>query len=294
MPIRAAFENHVVCVQERPRSRLRWVPAGCAVDPVTGASVYHRGGLYWVQVPRVRQEVQHVWRPNIVARQVAVTTLVPRTVQRQVPVQVCTYQPEQVCETINYQVSRLVPEQHVRQIPLTVCRPVCERVEQKVPYEVCHMVAEDRVCRVPVQTCRMVSQERVEQVPYQVCRMVAYQEAVRVPRCVERQVPVTYTRCVPRVVCCRIPLEPCEPVVVTCPGTVCGWILCGGTECRGTVCGWILRDTAGGRGPAHAGCSAADARRPAPRATTPTWRRRLGPVTSCRAPWGAKVRRHPW
>jgi hypothetical protein len=90
------FENHVVCREERPRTRLSWVPAGCTVDPVSGISVAHRAGLYWVRVPRVSQEVVQVWRPNVVARQVAVTTLVPHTIQRQIPTQVCTYQPEQV------------------------------------------------------------------------------------------------------------------------------------------------------------------------------------------------------
>ncbi len=164
-----------------PSTRLTWQRAACTVDPVTGATVYQRPGLYWVQTPRAVAEVQQVWRPNVVAQQIPQTTYVPQTVAQQVPVQVCKYVPEVVV--------------------------------RKVPVQVCRMVTEQRVQRVPVTTCRMVYEERVEKVPYQVCRMVAEQSTVRVPRVVEKRIPVTYTCNVPRLVCYREPLDACgEPL----------------------------------------------------------------------------------
>ncbi len=171
------FAEQMVLKPAWPATRLTWQSAGCAVDPVTGQTVYQRAGLYWTQTPRGTYEVQKVWHPNVVAQQVQQTNYVPQTVAQQVPMQVCKYVPEQVV--------------------------------RKVPYQVCRMVAEQQVRRVPVTTCRMVYEERVEQVPYQVCRMVAEQQTIRVPHVVEKRIPVTYTYNVPRVVCYRVPLDSC-------------------------------------------------------------------------------------
>ena len=181
---------------------------------MTGACVHQRAGLYWV--PNIRHEVQRVWMPNVVAQQVSETTMVPRLAARQVPVEVCSYQEQQVCRRVPYTVTRMVAEEQVRRIPYTVSRPVVERVERKVPVQVCRMVTEEVVRQIPVTTCRMVYEERVEQTPVQVCRMVAVQETVRVPRCVEKRVPITYTCTVPRTICCRIPVDPCGVTTETC------------------------------------------------------------------------------
>ncbi len=178
------YSQQVVMKPSLPATRLKWQSAACAVDPITGRTVYQRPGLYWTQTPRGRYEVQKVWRPNIVAQQVQQTSYVPQTVVEQIPYQVCKY----------------VPQQMVR----------------KVPYRVCRMVTEQRVRKIPVRTCRMVYEERVEQIPYQVCRMVAQQETISVPRVVEKRVPVTYTYNVSRVICYRVPLDACgQPIVQT-------------------------------------------------------------------------------
>ncbi len=178
------YSEQTVLKPGLPRSRLRWLPATRAVDPATGQTVYRRAGLYWVQTPRGRYEVQRVWHPNVVAQQVQQTSYVPETVVEKVPYQVCRY----------------VPETVVRKVPVRVCR----------------MVTEQRVRKVPVRTCRMVHEERVEKVPYQVCRMVAERKTINVPRVVEKRVPVTYTYYVSRVICYRVPLDPCgQPVTET-------------------------------------------------------------------------------
>ncbi|MHC4181024.1 MAG: hypothetical protein ACYSWU_26290, partial [Planctomycetota bacterium] len=216
------YAEQMVFKPSLPATRLRWVPGSCTVDPVTGATVYQRPGLHWVQTPRGRYEVRRVWQPNVVARQVPQTTYVPQTVSRQVPVQVCRYQEEQVCRKVPYQVCRIVREEHVRKIPYTVCRQVVERVERQVPVKVCRMVTEEHVRQIPVTTCRTVCEERVEKVPYRVCRMEAVQETVRVPRCVEKRIPISYTCRIPRVVCCRVPVDPCGVPLGSCLPAVTG------------------------------------------------------------------------
>jgi hypothetical protein len=176
------YAEQMVMKPGLPITRLSWQSATCAVDPVTGQTVYQRPGLYWTQTPRGQYEVQRVWQPNVVAQQVQQTSYVPQTVAQQTPMQVC----------------KMVAEQCVRKVPVQVCR----------------MVTEQCVRKVPVTTCKMVYEERVERAPYQVCRMVAEQQTIRVPRCVEKRIPVTYTCNVPRLVCYREPLD-CygEPIV---------------------------------------------------------------------------------
>ncbi len=182
---RGCYVNQVVLKPWLPTTRLTWQSASCAVDPLSGQTVYRRPGLYWTQTVGGRYEVQQVWRPNVVAQQVQQTSYLPQTVTQQVPVQVCKYMPE--------------------------------RVVRKVPVQVCRMVTERQVRKIPVTTCKMVYEEQVQRVPYQVCRMVAQQETISVPRVVEKRIPVTYTYTVPRVVCYRVPLDACGNPIVASP-----------------------------------------------------------------------------
>jgi len=197
-------------------NRLSWQSRANVYDPATGTVSQQRGGLYWVPTQQQgRYEVNRVWQPNLVAQQIPQTTLVPRIVSRQVPVEVCRMQPEQVCRKEPYQVCRMVQEEVVRKVPYTVRRPVVERVQKQVPVRVCRTVKEEVVRQIPVTTCRMVCEERVEDVTVRVCRMVATEQTIRVPRCVEKRVPITYTCRVPRTVCCRVPIDPCTGAVTS-------------------------------------------------------------------------------
>ncbi|MEN6452571.1 MAG: hypothetical protein ABFC96_18935, partial [Thermoguttaceae bacterium] len=55
------FAEQTVMKPCHPVTRLTWQSGGCAVDPATGQTVYHRGGLYWVTTPRGEYEVQRDW-----------------------------------------------------------------------------------------------------------------------------------------------------------------------------------------------------------------------------------------
>jgi hypothetical protein len=196
-------------------NRLRWVPATCGIDPLTGQSAYQRAGFAWIpeQGPTT-VTVNRIWQPNVVQEQVPITQLVARQVTRKVPVQVCKYVDEVVVQKVPLQVCRMVQEEQVRKVPYTTCRQVTERVECKVPVRVCRYVEEEIVRKIPVTTCRMVYEERVEQVPVKVCKMVTENGTLRTPRVVNKQVPYTYTVQEPRTVVMRVPVDPCTGQVV--------------------------------------------------------------------------------
>ena len=187
------------------RTRLTWQPGTYVTDPLSGRVGYKRAGLFWTPVQCGRYEVQRAWQPNLVAQEIRQTSYVPMLAQRQVPVQVCRYQEEQICRKIPYQVCRTVAEEHVRKVPYTVLRQVVERVEQKVPVKVCRMESHEQVRKIPVTTCRMVYEEREEEIPVRVCRMESVQQTIRVPRLVEKRIPLKYTCVVPQVVTCQMP-----------------------------------------------------------------------------------------
>jgi hypothetical protein len=211
------FVDQQVVTPGTVHNRLRWLPAACAIDPLSGASTYQRGGLAWVpEAGPARVTMYRAWQPNVVAQQVPQTTYVQRIVTRKVPVQVARLVDEEVVRKVPVQVCKIVQEEQVRRVPVTTYRQVVERVKQETPVQVCKMVEEEVVRRVPVTTCRMVSEERVEQIPVQVCKIVAVPQTVRVARVVEKRVPVTYTQQVPRTVVMRVPLETCAPPPVCC------------------------------------------------------------------------------
>jgi len=144
------YAEQMVFKPSLPKTRLRWVSGGSTIDPATGAPVYQPPGLYWEQTPRGTYEVQRIWQPNVVARQVPQTTYVPQTVSRQVPVQVCRYQQEQVCRAVPYRVCRMETVQETVRVPRCVEKRIPITYTCRVPRVVCYRVAVDP-CGVPLQ-----------------------------------------------------------------------------------------------------------------------------------------------
>ena len=159
---RGCYQDQVVLKPGLPRNRLQWSSPETRWDPITGTQVNQPAGLYWHQAQRGTYEVQKIWRPNIVAQQVPVTTLVPQVVTRQVPVEVCRYEPEQVrtepTRSAGWSGKSFAGAVHGR-------KPVCERVERQVPVRVCRWVDEEVVRQVPPTTYGVVYEEQVERVP---------------------------------------------------------------------------------------------------------------------------------
>lgn len=141
-----AWEAHTVCRPGAVSQRFGWQPGGWAVDPATGAWVWQLAGLAWIteQTPAT-QEVQQVWRPNVVAVQVPQTTMVQKVATRQVPVQVMKYVDEVHQERVPVQTCKRVPVQEQRQVAV-----IEERV---VPVKETRYVERIELHRVPVDPC---------------------------------------------------------------------------------------------------------------------------------------------
>jgi hypothetical protein len=206
------YVDQAVCVpgtQSWPR--LTWAPPTQTCDPATGIVQVTRPGLAWTtSYTPPTQMVQRVWRPNVVAQQVANVSYCPQQVAVQVPVQVCKMVTEQQVRQVPVQVTRMVAEECVRKVPYQTCRQVTEHVPRQVAVQVCKMVCQEQVRQVPVVTCKMVEEERVEPYQVRVCKWVCEKHTVQVPRTVMKQVPYTYTYRVPHTITYRVPVDPCE------------------------------------------------------------------------------------
>lgn len=175
---RGSFVDQTVYKPGPVRNRLQWLPGTCAADPVTGTSMWQRGGLYWTPVQRPgRCEVQRVYVPNVVAQQVPQTNYVQKVVTQKVPVQVTSY--------------------------------VDEVVQQPVDMQVCKWVQQEVQKPITVTTQRIQYEERVEPVQVQVCRWITQTRKVQVPHRVAKWVACTTNQLVPRTVATRVPIDPC-------------------------------------------------------------------------------------
>jgi len=140
------WEAQTVCRLGTVTQRLAWKPGGYAIDPATGAWVWQWAGLGWVteQTPAT-QEVQHVWKPNVVAVQVPQTTYVQKVATRKVQVQVMKYVDEVHQERVPVQTCKRVPVQEERQVAV-----IEERV---VPVKQTQYVERVEVYRVAIDPC---------------------------------------------------------------------------------------------------------------------------------------------
>ena len=172
------FAEQMVLKPALPATRLAWQSGACAVDPVTGQTVYQRAGL-------------------VLGADAA------RPVRGSAGVASERRRPASAADELRAADGHAAGADAGLQVRARAgraarCRCRCAGWSPS-----------SSVRKVPVTTCKMVYEERVEQVPYQVCRMVAEQQTIRVPHCVEKRIPVTYTYNVPRVVCYRVPLDAC-------------------------------------------------------------------------------------
>ena len=213
-----AFVSQWVYKPGNVRNRLRWLPGGYAVDPLTGTTYWRRAGLYWVpsQAPGA-YALQQQYVPNVVAVQKPQTTYVPETVTEKRPVQVTRYQQEVVVEKVPVRVCRTEQVEEVRQVPVTVRKPVVERVSYKVPVKTCRWVRQEMVRKVPVTVQRYEYEERVERVPVRVCRMVTEVRKVLEPRTIVTWKPYQTLACAPRTVLMQVPADACTSLDL--PGT---------------------------------------------------------------------------
>ena len=180
----------------RQRSRIRFLSPGYYTEPVSGATVFRRRGLHWVQpnaavpvgqTPAVATpyEVDRVsFEPEVVEtrRPISVTRMVEETIEREVP----------------HEVKKFVERTVTKKVPYEYKMPVDKIVVEKIPYT--ETVYEEEVIerRVPYTETRMQEVRTVEdyevQVPRYVSETVEKQKPVR--RWVEEEFQTTVQRTV--------------------------------------------------------------------------------------------------
>ena len=180
-------------IQEEPGktyNKLTWQNGGSYYDPETGTTKRRLPGLYWTPLTsEPKYHVQKVYKPNFITEQFPVTTYTPETVVEQIPVEITTFQEEQVRKIEPVQIQEMVQEEVVRKIPVITHKPVVERVEKIVPINVCKMQEEEMIREIPRTTYKTVTEEKVVEV--KVPRQVREVKKVVKPITIERWVPIT-------------------------------------------------------------------------------------------------------
>ena len=160
------------------RPRLRLLARGNYTDPTTGATVYRRGGLHWVQpnatvaagqtpATTVPIEVESTtFEPEVVEtrRPITVTRMVDETIERQVPVETKKFVERQVTRRVPYEYKVPVDKIVVEKIPYTETVYEEEVTERKVPYTETRMqevrTIEDYDVQVPRYITETVRKEK--------------------------------------------------------------------------------------------------------------------------------------
>jgi hypothetical protein len=135
------------------RARLRLLSSGYYTDPVSGATVYRRGGLHWVQpnaavavaqtpslvVPRQVEQIDY--KPEVVEtrKPITVTRMVEETIEREVPHTVKKFVERTKTRKVPYEYELPVDNVVVEKIPYTETVYRDEVVERQVPYTVTEM-----------------------------------------------------------------------------------------------------------------------------------------------------------
>lgn len=160
------------------RSRVRLLSRGYYTDPVTGLTVYRRGGLHWVQpnaaIPAgqtpstvVPREVESTtFEPEVVEtrRPISVTRMVEETIEREVPHEVKKYVERTVTKKVPYEYKIPVDKVIVEKIPYTETTYEEEVTERRVPYTQTRMqevrTVEDYEVEVPRYVTQTVKKEK--------------------------------------------------------------------------------------------------------------------------------------
>ncbi len=164
---------------QKKYTRLTWQRMEEYVDPATGVTRTRLPGLYWTELTGPQNYKENkVWQSRYVQTEVPITTYIPEKVVENVPVEVTTYQKEEIVRKEQVPVTSMVQEQQVKKIPVTTYKPVREHIVQKTPVRVYRLQTEEQVREIPVTTYKTVTE--VIQEPY----------TVKVPRTVEKKVKV--------------------------------------------------------------------------------------------------------
>ena len=178
------------------RSRARWLTPGYYTDPVSGLSVYRRGGLHWVQ-PNATVPVGQT--PGVaVPREVESTTFEPEVVETRRPISVTRMVEETIEREVPHEVKKLVERTVTKKVPYEYKIPVDKVIVEKIPYTETTYEEEVTQRRVPYTETRMQEVRTVEdyevEVPRYITQTVKKEKPVR--KWVEEEVQTTVQRTV--------------------------------------------------------------------------------------------------
>ncbi|MBR5244312.1 MAG: hypothetical protein IKW13_08755 [Thermoguttaceae bacterium] len=189
------FETQITAVPGRERCCLRWRCGGDYWDPATGRTRYRLPGLYWTPTQEPTEyRAQKVYRPNLVATQVPVTTYVPETVVENVPTTRTSFRPVQVERTVSEPTTVYVRETQTELVPVTTYKPVKERVVKKTPTRVLRTQTTEEVRETPVTTYKTITETVKEPYVERVARQVAKKTKALRPVSVYKTVVPVSTR----------------------------------------------------------------------------------------------------
>lgn len=189
------YETQITAVPGRERCCLRWRCGGDYWDPTTGRTRYRLPGLYWTPTQEATEyRAQKVYRPNLVATQVPVTTYVPETVVENVPTTRTSFRPVQVERTVSVPTTVYVRDAQTEQVPVTTYKPVTERVVKKTPTRVLRMQTTEEIRETPVTTYKTVTETVKEPYVERVARQVPKTTKVMRPISVYKTVVPVATR----------------------------------------------------------------------------------------------------
>ena len=189
------FETQITAVPGRERCCLRWRCGGDYYDPATGRTRYRLPGLYWTPTQEPTEyRAQKVYRPNLVATQVPVTTYVPETVVENVPTTRTTFRPVQVERTVSEPTTVYVRDAQTEVVPVTTYKPVTERVVKKTPTRVLRTQTTEEIRETPVTTYKTVTEIVKEPYVERVARLVPKKTKVTRPVPVYKTVVPVSTR----------------------------------------------------------------------------------------------------
>ena len=205
------FETQITAVPGRERCCLRWRCGGDYWDPTTGRTRYRLPGLYWTPTQEPTEyRAQKVYRPNLVATQVPVTTYVPQTVVENVPTTRTTLRPVQVERTVSEPTTVYVRDAQTEVVPVTTYKPVTERVVKKTPTRVLRTQTTEEIRETPVTTYKTVTEIVREPYVERVARQVP--KTTKVLRPVYKTVAPVSTRYLPAESTARETVETVENV----------------------------------------------------------------------------------
>ena len=195
------------------RNRLRRLPSGFYVDPVTGLTEYKRRGLRWV--PDQALAVQPTLETTLIPREVRRTAYTPETVEVRKPVQVTRFVDQVETRKVPVQVETTSRRIETLRTPITVQKPVVKIKTERIPFEEVKYREEVYERRIPVTETTYQRVERVEPYEVEVCKWVAETKEIRVPRTVARRVEYSIDQVVPETTWKRVPVDAWGNIVPT-------------------------------------------------------------------------------